>query len=301
MWFKQLRFFILPKNNNIEISELEEALSQHIFLPVDGLSKSSEGFVPAFSFTNELVFSVDKSHRITLKKQEKIIPTSAVNDLLAQKISEIQLRENRDVGRREKKELKENIFDDLLPRALSKSTRTQLIWNQKHQMLLVDSANANRAENILSHLREALGGLDAKLPNTVISPTVLMTQWLSNGFADGFFQLNNSCELKSEANDNKAVIRISGQDLSCDEVITHLKKGKFVSQLGLVWKDKISFVLSSDFSLKRICFLDEILEEVAENGEDAESIAATSQILISENLCELVEELIVLLGGLTSK
>ncbi|MBR7059339.1 MAG: recombination-associated protein RdgC [Neisseriaceae bacterium] len=299
MWFKQLKFFVIDPKQIPDTQTLSEALSEHSFTPIEGLMKISEGFEFATSFNEDFVFSVDGSDSICLKKEERILPASAINELVAEKIKEIENKQARSVGRKERQQIKDDVIDDLIPRALSKTAYTHLIFARKHGFILVDRANANQAENVLSHLRESLGSLNARTIDTVESPTSLMTQWLLDGVADGSFELDQFCELKSE-NGQVSTVRISGQDLSSDEVIQHVKNGKNVTQLGLIWQDKISFVLSHDFSLKKIRFLD-ILQEDADESDDLPSLTASIQLLMSENLCVMLKELIEHLGGLTGK
>ena len=76
-----------------------------------------------------------------------------------------------------------------------------------------------------------------------------------------------------------------------------MKNGKTVTQLGLVWREQLAFVLTQDFTLKRIQYLDVLQEEAESHGEDAVSLAFASQILMAEALSTMVDELAVYLGG----
>lgn len=297
MWFKQISFYPINTENLPDTETLASKLSEAAFAPVQGLEWFSEGFASPYSFTPESVFPADFTLAISLKKEEKILPATVIRDLLNEKISEIADNENRQVGKKEKQELKEKITDDLLPRAFTRSSRTMGIIDLRHQFLLVNHASSNKAENLLSKLREALGGLEAKLPNTQTSPSTLMTHWLSQGAAEGGFELDCDCELKGSG-DIVPVVKIAKQDLSTDEVRQHLNSGKTVTQLGLVWREQIAFILTSDFTLKRIQYLDVLQEEAENHGDDAASLAFATQILMAQSICTMIQELISLLGGL---
>ncbi|MDO5686418.1 MAG: recombination-associated protein RdgC [Neisseria sp.] len=300
MWFKQLSFFTIDSKNIPTAELLEEKLATAAFAPVTGLALSSEGFAAAVPFAPEHVFTAGKSMRIALKKEEKILPAAVVREVLEEKVAEIQAAEARAVGRREKMELKEQITDDLLPRAFSKSSHTVLIFAPENGFLLVNQSAANRSENAVSRLREALGGLEVKLPDTVQSPSALMTEWLLAGDAAGGFSLDEDCELKGTG-EAAAVVRVSRQDLTADEVVQHVKNGKIVTRLGLVWQDKVSFVLGADLSLKRIRFLDMLQEEAADAGDDVASLTAATQIVMTETLSVMLCELLKHLGGLIER
>ncbi|MCX8745361.1 recombination-associated protein RdgC [Snodgrassella sp. B3882] len=296
MWFKQLSIYPLNKENLPDLDTLADKLNDAAFKPCMGLDWDSIGFASPVSFSPEMVFPAQNTWRIALKKEEKVLPAAVVRDILDEKINEIREIEGRNVGRKEKMELKETITDDLLPRAFTKSGKTEAIIDTQHGLLLINQANSNRAEMLLTKLRDALGGLEAKLPRTQQSPGSLMTEWLLNGAAAGHFELDSDCELKG-LGDAAPVVRISHQDLTAEEVINLVKNGKIVTQLGLSWQDRVRFVLTQDFTLKRIQFLDVIQEEAAGQGDDMQSITFASQILMAEALGELLSELVHHLGG----
>lgn len=296
MWFKQLTIYSLNKDKLPDLETLANKLQEAAFKPCMGLDWDSIGFSSPVSFSSEMVFPAQNTWRIALKKEEKVLPAAVVRDILDEKINEIREIEGRNVGRKEKIELKENITDDLLPRAFTKSSKTEAILDRQYGFLLINQANSNRAEMLLTKLRDALGGLEAKLPRTQQSPGSLMTEWLLQGSAAGHFELDSDCELKG-LGDAAPVVRISHQDLTAEEVINLVKNGKIVTQLGLCWQDRVRFVLTQDFTLKRIQFLDVIQEEAAGQGDDMQSITFASQILMAEALGELLSELVHHLGG----
>lgn len=301
MWIKQAKFFMLPENAMPDRETLSQALSEHAFQAVSGLALFSEGFANAVPFSDDLVFSTQNSDKISLKKEERVLPAAAVKDLLEDKIADIQAKTARTVGRKEKQRIKEELINELLPKTLSKSSRTHLYLLPKSGLLLVDNANANRAENAVSHLREALGDLPARLPNTVKSPEQLMTDWLLSGECAGGFDLDDSCEMKSLADETGTTVRIAKADLTSDEVVQHIKSGKTVTQLGLTWQDKIAFVLSNDLSIKRIRFLDMVQEEAENDSDDLPALTAATQLLATQTLADMFDELIAHLGGVSSE
>lgn len=296
MWFKQISLYPLNKDKLPELEILADKLTQAEFAPCMGLDWFSEGFSNPVPFSTEAVFPADYAWRIALKKEEKVLPAGVIRDILEERVAEIQNAEARNVGRKEKQELKEQITDDLLPRAFTRSSRTQAIFDTKHGYLFINNASAAKAENMLTKLREALGGLEARLPNTKQSPGSLMTDWLLRGAAEGGFELDSDCELKGTG-DIAPVVKVSKQDLTADEVIQHVKNGKTVTQLGLVWREQISFILTQDFTLKRIQYLDILQEEAESHGDDAAGLTFASQILMTESLSTMLEELVGYLGG----
>ena len=93
------------------------------------------------------------------------------------------------------------------------------------------------------------------------------------------------------------VVKVAKQDLTADEVVQHVKNGKSVTQLGLVWRDQIAFILTEELTLKRVQYLDVLQEEAENRGDDAEALAFASQILMAESVSNMLEELVAHLGG----
>lgn len=296
MWFKQISFYPLNQDKLPESEILADKLGAAEFAPCQGLDWFSEGFAAPVPFSPELVFPADYTWRVSLKKEEKVLPAGVIRDVLDERVLEIQNSEGRSVGRKEKQELKDIITDDLLPRAFTRSSRTQAVFDTRRGFLLVNNASSAKAENVLTKLREALGGLEARLPAAQQSPSSLMTSWLLQGRCQGGFEFDSDCELKG-AGDVVPTVRISKQDLTADEVVQHVKNGKTVTQLGLVWREQIAFILTQDFTLKRIQYLNVLQEEAESYGDDAPALEAASQILITEAVCTMLEELVSYLGG----
>lgn len=292
MWFSQCTIFRPSEIPNAAV--LADALAGASFAPCGGLDWFAEGFTAPQSFTAELVFQAEKTMGIVLKREEKVLPGSVIQRAVGERVARIEQQECRSVGRKERQELKEQVTDELLPRAFVRATHTRALFADG--LLLVDSAAASKAENLLAKLREALGGLKAQLVHTRQTPSALMTEWLLRGEAAGRFELDDIASLRG-AGDVPPEIRIKRQDLTAEEVAGHVRCGKIVSELGLVWDGRVAFVLTSEFTLKRIQYLD-VLQEAAENhGDNAADLAAASQVIVSANLSALIGELVELMGG----
>ena len=289
MWYKNAIIYLLPDGWQLEAG-FAEKLEQAAFTPCMGLDWFSEGFVPPTPFSSDFVFTAQNSNRVCLKHEEKVLPSATVRDLVNGKVAEA-----RNLGHIEKQQLKEQIVDDLLPRALTQSRRTEAIFDTERGYLLVNEASDKRAEQMLIKLREALGGLKVAMPYTRESPSSLMTEWLLQGHAEGDFELGYNVLLQG-VGDVVSKVKISKKDLTHPEVIQHAKNGMKVVELELEWREQISFTLTKDFALKRIQFLD-VLQEEAEQGDDTASLTFASQIIMVEALGEMINELVNLLGG----
>ena len=292
MWFKQVtpfRVFELPEKRY-----LDESLGNSWFTEPQGLDWFTEGFIHPTAFSDTAVSEAEKTMLIALKREEKVLPSAAIKHKLDEQVVKIQTAEGRNVGRKEKHELREAIIDDLLPKALIKSSRTYGLF--AGEWLFVDTANRRKAENLLTKLREALGGLPAQHPVTRQSPASLMTNWLLQGEAQGRFVLDYDVTLVG-AGDVAPKVKISRKDLTAEDVVQHAQNGMTVTELGLVWNDRVAFILTQDLTLKRIQWLDVVQEEAEGSCDDAESMAYATQLLMAAALSVILGELVDLLGG----
>ena len=297
MWFRQLALFRLPPDARPDLAKLEAGMEQHCFAPPSGLEWSSQGFVaPAGHAPDRLLHPLAGGALATLKREDKVLPAAVIRDVLESKVADIEAREARPVGRKEKRELKEQVTDDLLPRAFTKTGRTRALLDVQAGWILVDAAG-QKAEALVSALREALPPFPARLPHTQLSLGSAMTGWLAGEVPDGF-ELDCDCELKSPGDDG-ATVRCSKQDLTAPEVRQHLDTGKVVTRLGLVWQERIRFVLTEQLELKRLQFLDVLEEQASQAGDDAPALFDATATLMLGELRHLVADLIAALGGET--
>ncbi|MDF0604216.1 recombination-associated protein RdgC [Neisseriaceae bacterium TC5R-5] len=297
MWFRQLTFYRLNADSTPDNAELSQALTKRPFQPCMGLDWFSEGWVVPAPHLESLAYHVRHCQLIALRREDKVLPGAVVRDFVELKVQEIEDKELRKVGRKEKLALKEQITDDLLPRAFVRSGRLNAYLDGQRGWLMVDSSTSSKSETLLSKLREALPPFPAALPRTKIAPHTAMTDWLAAGEAPAGFELDADCELK-DSGENGAVIRCTRMDLTADEIRQHIATGKQVTRVGLIWQEKIRFQLSDTLQLKRIQFLDLLQEEASQAGDDRESLFAATFTLMSEELGELVDELVAALGGL---
>lgn len=292
MWFKQVtpfRVFELPETERLEI-----ALAESWFCSISGLDWFSEGFYCPVPFGNPIIFEAQNTMLISLMREEKVLPSAAIKHKLDERIIKIQTEEGRNVGRKEKQELREAIIDNLLPKALTKRSRTNGLLDTG--WLWVDTASRHKAENLLTKLREALGGLPAQQPVARQSPVSLMTNWLLQGEAQGRFVLDSDVTLVG-VGDVAPKVKISRKDLTAEDVVRHAKNGMKVTELGLIWNDRVAFILTQDLTLKRIQWLDVVQEEAEGSCDDAESMAYATQLLMEAALSAILGELVDLLGG----
>ena len=264
MFFRNLTLFRFP--TTLDFSQLDSLLPEMILKPVGALDMSSRGFVPPFGRGDDVL-----AHRsgdalwLTVGGEDKILPGSVVNDLLAKKLAEIEEKEGRKPGGRTRKRLKEDLVHELLPRAFVKPSRTDAMLDLEHGFVAVDTSSRKNAETVVSEIRHAMGSFPALPLNAEVAPRSILTGWIAGEPLPEGLALGEECELK-DAMDGGAVVKCQNQDLQGDEIAKHLEAGKQVTRLALTLDDHLSFVLGEDLVIRKLKFLDGAVDQL-ENTE----------------------------------
>jgi len=189
-------------------------------------------------------------------------------------VAQIESKEGRKPGRKESRELRDEIVHDLLPMAFAK-TATIMVWlDLQAGRLVLDTSSQAKADEVITALVKALGGLQLSPFNTQMSPQAAMTAWLT-GSADDWpahFAPGREVELKSADS-----------------------QGKLPTKLALDWDGRVSFVLSESTVLSKVAFLDGVFED---NGQAEEGGGFDADVAIATGeLGALITDLTAALGG----
>ena len=260
MWFKNLTFLRLVEPFPFAAEALAARLERRAFQPCPNHQPSAAGWTPPLGRKAvDLVHGVNGRLLLCLRTEEKVLPALVVNQALAERIAVIEDQRGQPVRRREKQELRDQLVQDLLPRALTRSRLGYAYLDPAAGWLVVDSASPRGVEEITGMLRQTLDSLPVAPPRVAWSPTTVMTAWVAEGGAPAEFALGDVCELR-EGGDAGGIVRCRGQDLAGDEMRAHLLAGKQVTRLGLIWDGRIAFVLDEALVVRRLQFLDMVRE-----------------------------------------
>lgn len=298
MWFKNLRAYRLTSPFELSPEQLEEQIQGSVFQPCAKSQPLSLGWVAPLGDTSELlVHTANNRYLLCLKREEKLLPSTVVREQLEEKVALIESEEARKVYRKERLDLKDEIVQDCLPRAFSRSSRTLAFIDVRSSWLFIDAASASRAEELLNLLRDGIGSFPVALPQVNNAPSAVMTGWLAHQNLPDDFALGEECELR-EPGEEGGVVRCRGVDLLSEEVETHLNAGKQVARLSLSWEQRMSLVIAEDLCLRRLKFSDELLKENDEIPQDELAARLDADFaLMSEAIIGLQERVIALFGG----
>lgn len=298
MWFKNLAIYRLTDAFTLSPAELEEKLENLRFKPCTSIEEFSYGWsAPLGRSAEQLIHQANGFMMLCATKEEKVLPTSVINEMTAEKIAEKEDQEARKLSKKERTELKDQIIFELLPRAFSFSKKTFAYIDPKGGWLIVDAASAKKAEELISFLRKNLGSLPLVPVSTKEKPVSTLTQWLIKNDAPADVLIEDECELRAPE-ESGGIIRCKNQDLAAPEIKNHLETGKQVIKLAISWSDRLSFIVDENLSIKRLKFLDLIQDQVADTETDsAETQFDVDFTIMSQELATFLPRLLELFGG----
>lgn len=269
MLFRNLTLFRFPSSILPSLKSLDEHLPAAALKPLGPLELFSRGFVSPFGRgEDQLSHRVGDCVLLTLGGEDKLLPSSVVNEALATKLDAVREREGRNPGGRERKRLKDEVLTDLLPRAFARPMRVHGYLDLGLGWLVVDTSSRKSAEAFVTALREALGSFPALPVNAESSPRALLTAWISGEPMPKGFELGDECELRDPV-DAGAIVKCRRQELDSDEVREHLKAGKQGFQLALTFEERMGFVLGEDMVVRKLRFLETATEALEKDDRDS--------------------------------
>lgn len=297
MLFRNLHLYRLTRPLRIAADELEGHLGEHPARPCGPLEPATLGWAPPLGgAATALTHGAGGRTLLCAERSERLLPATVVRQELDRKIEQLQADEARKVGRNERTRLREELVQTLMPQAFTRSSRTLAYLDGDQRWLVVDTASANRAEELITLLRDSVGGLSLQPPQVQQAPAAVLTRWLESGAPAGWRVLDE-CELQ-DTDDQAGRIRCKGQDLGSEEIRAHVASGMQVIRLALEWRERFSFVLHDDLSIRRLRFADVVAEELERLDADDQAAVFDAQFsLLTLELAGMLPELLDAFGG----
>ena len=298
-YFRIADDFALPP-----LEALEGVLQQARFVPCGATEPESSGWIaPRGNKSEILAETVGGQLLLKLGTERRAVPASAVKSAVEERVEKYKADTgNERVPSKVKKEFREEVLLDLLPRAFSKRGATLLWLDVANRFLVIDSASLAGADRIVTAFLDALAqapgsgpAIDLRPVQTQSSPAVAMAHWLTTREAPWRFTVDRDCELKAP-DEQKSAVRYSRHTLEIDEVAQHIVAGKVPTQLALTWNDRVSFVLSDAGTLRKLKLLDVVMEGVDDSGKGDDGFDANAAIFTGE-MAALLPDLLEALGG----
>lgn len=294
--FKNMIVYRVAPEWSATVAQVEESLDAGRFVECGSTQEKSMGWCePRGKANGALVESVAGQLILKLMIESRTLPGSVVNRKANERVEHIEASTGRKPGRKEIRDIKDDVRLELLPMAFTKQVSVGIWIDPKARLLVIDAASQARTDEVVTMLVKSLPGLAVTLINTKLSPTTAMSEWLTSQEAPDGFSVDRECELKA-ADESRAVVRYARHPLDNEEVRKHVQSGKLPTRLALTWNGRVSFVLTENLQFKKLAFLDVVMENAStgkEDGFDADIAIATGE------LRKLLPDLLEVLGGET--
>jgi len=292
--FKNLTALRIQNDWHLSHSAAERAAQKLRFTECGPTQAITAGWIEPRGVKNgPLIEAIDGQWMMSLHVQTKLLPAGVVKKRMEERVEEIRDREGRKPGKKEVREIKEQVTMELLPKAFSKFETISIWIDRSGKTVVFDTTSNNKVDMTTSALLKTFEDLALSHINTEQSPSACMSAWLLDGDAPANFTVDSECELKSN-DERRSAVKYSRHNLDVDEVKQHIQHGKSPTQLAMTWNSRVSFVLTAGMALKKITFLETPLLKKSQGDE--EPFDANSVIVTGE-LRKLLPDLIEALGG----
>ncbi|MEF9384200.1 recombination-associated protein RdgC [Ralstonia solanacearum species complex bacterium KE056] len=295
MWFKNLQLHRLPAPWAVTPDQLEQWLAPHAFQPGNSVEKQRSGWASPRD-DGALVYSINRQMLLMFRTEKKLLPASVINQVTKDRALEIEEQQGFKPGRKQLRELKEQVTDELLPRAFAIRRDTRVWIDPANGWLVIDAASQALADDVRGLLVKSIDQLPLASVRVALSPVAAMTDWLLSGEAPGGFTVDQDAELRSNG-EGGATVRYVGHALDADDMRRHIEAGKQCMRLAMTWDNRVSFVLTPSLTIKRVTPLDVIKEAADPTAQNDDERFESDVTLMTGELGRMLTDLVDILGG----
>ncbi|WP_447988260.1 recombination-associated protein RdgC [Achromobacter spanius] len=295
MWFKNLKIYRFSAAWALFGDDQEAALARQAFQPGNNLEMQSIGWVPPRE-NGGLAHVVNGQILLSLRAEKKLLPATVINQVARFRAQEIEEQQGYKPGKKQMKEIKERVTDELLPRAFSIYRDTRVWIDPINSWLVIDTATSSKADEVIGILSKCVDPFPLENLYVAQSPAAAMTGWLAEDEAPANFTIDQDTELRSSG-ESGAAVRYVKHSIDAGDARRHIQSGKQCTRLAMTWAERISFVLTEGLDIKRLSPLDVLKEgneTVAANDDEKFD---SDMVLMTGELAKLMAELVDALGG----
>lgn len=266
--------------------------------PALAASLELPAFVPCTPSQAESIGFVPHETQLIVRIERKAVPSAALKRRVDELADRIEDETGRKPGKKARGELKEQAFQELLPRAFPKQTDVHVTFLEDQGLLLIGSTSAADTDAITTLLVQNCEGLMLSLLITAQSPAAVMSGWLANldeCAPTEPFSIGRDCVL---VGGESSKVRYTKHTLDCANVREHLTQGKVVESLSLDYADRVSFTLTDGMQFKSVSLLDMAFEGHSADAHPDEQ--AAELFLWRAELGKLLDGVIDAFGGVQS-
>lgn len=247
-------------------SNFSEMLENSSLKPIQPMEAQTTGWVKPLD-DDAYIVKVGRLIFFKLGITEKVLPAAIINEKVDKVEKERLHKFNRIMSRKEKSDLKNQIYIEMLPDALSKTQTINCCLDITKELFLVDTSSQSKAESVVSFLRQTLGSFRVCAFGKSSFAANQLTSWVKNNSVPENFHFGNQLTLKS-LDDSKSVIKASNIELEASQMTEHLNDGFLVTDLRMARNQRLEFNIGHDLTMKKIKLADEALEDLNNDLEE---------------------------------
>lgn len=294
MFFKNLKVFRL-RDWSLNAEGLSEKLNANAYCEQSESAEPSFGWVPPCEHASHgLVHAIDGQYLLTLRLEKKLLPAAVVRKHVKAKAEQIESQQGYKPGRKQMKDIKEEVTLALLPKAFTVPSDVSVWIDSKNGWLVIDTSSNTRSDEVLSVLSKSIDPFPAAALHTEQSAAGTMTSWLVDDTVPESLSIDQETEMRASS-ESRATVKYVRQSMEPTDVARHVQEGKQVAKLALTWNDKISFIMTDTMDLKKITPLDVLKEK--SNELDAQSQFDSEFTMMAGELSLMLADLVEGLGG----
>ncbi len=294
IFFKNAHLYRAQEDIASSTEVLEEQLGRQAFaMPESG--REGRGWLRAGAGKSRARV-VGGNWLIRMRTAKRILPPAVVKQRVKEVSALIEHRQGYKPGRRQLKDIKDRVLEELLPKAFLQMRDADVWIDRRNGWLVVDTASSKRADEVLSLLSKTVDPFAVEPLQVQTAPGLAMTEWVLEGEAPHGFSIDQDAELRSRGR-GQGAIRWVRHSIETVDARRHIEQGKQCTQLAMTWADKISFMLTEDLTLRRLRALDVLKKDLPSDGRDDEEMFDASFALMAGELAGLLAALTNCLDG----
>jgi len=293
MWFNNALIYKYDLDSSID---LNSELINDSLKPCPPHARFIHGWVN--SINDELVYESSGCSLICMGKEERILPRAVINRVLQERVEEFEEKNGHKLKRSDKKSMAEDLEFELLPKAFCIEKRILALFDPITKYLIINSSSNTQAAEVLKLLKKSIPSITIEPIHFEENLALKFANWISHpSLLPKSLQLGADC-LLFLPNDERKRFNCKGYELPADEVLNLLSQGLAVSEISIIWNERIQLTITKDFTLKRLKCLDYLVDEfndLKKNDEDEVAQQDSALILLSGELRSLINDLIKVL------
>ncbi|NCF72178.1 MAG: recombination-associated protein RdgC [Gammaproteobacteria bacterium] len=292
--FRNVRFYRLDGVWPESEEALSTSLEQAGFEPCGPLTERSSGWVAVDPDTSDLLARrLNGADLVRLRSQSRVLPAAVINEELEARIEEYRNRMQEAPSPREKRRLKAEARDELMPKAMPKSDRIWGYIDLKEKVLGIDTALESVAERFLRRMQASLDGINIR-PLQFMKPVDELLSGIFFEDAPRQFSLGRECRMQ-DLGDAASKVRWTDFDLSDKSIRDHVANGMRLTHLSIVYDNIMNFVLDENGVISKLRFVG--MDDDNEDHNDPLARQDAEFVLITGTLRNLLGDLKKQLGG----